>query len=79
MELLDVLITVTLLSLVLTGLPFLIHTKKDASTVEGTTEHVMDRVVPAMNVLSDDTLSTAVENRIWSIFQTVCVNMHKLY
>ena len=63
-ELLDVLITVTLLSLVLTGLPFLIHTKKDASTVEGTTEPDIDWVVPAMKVLSTDilTLGTAVEN-----------------
>ena len=57
-ELLDVLITVTLLSLVLTGLPFLIHTKKDASTVEGTTEHVMDRVVPAR--IGDPILSIIV-------------------
>ena len=61
-ELLDVLITVTLLSLVLTGLPFLIHTKKDACKVE---EHVIDWVFPAMKALSDDilTLGTAWKMR----------------
>ena len=57
-ELLDVLFTVTLLSLVLTGLPFLIHTKKGACTIEVTTKHFIDRVVPAR--MGDPILSFAM-------------------